>query len=121
MKNRIGVTIGVLHVCAFLTVATGLLLFTFAGDPEMTDALGGTPSGFIVVTCAIFALPIELTVRGLKKRKFWAWVAGLCLCAVYTLSVLLPLGALGLWGLLASGSRRDFGLGINETPMNVAT
>lgn len=119
MKNRIGVTIGVLHVCASLTVATGVLLFTFAGDPEMTDALGGAPGGFIAVMCTVFALPIEATVWGLKKRKFWAWVAGLCLCAIYSLSVLLPLGALGLWGLLASGSRRDFGLGINEAPMNV--
>ena len=121
MKNRIGVTIGVLHICAFLTVATGVLLFTFAGDPEMTDALGGASGGFVAVMCAVFALLIEATVWGLKKRKFWAWVVGLCLCAVYTLSVLLPLGALGLWGLLASGSRRDFGLGINESPVNVAT
>jgi hypothetical protein len=121
MKNRIGVTIGMLHVCAFISVATGVLLLTLAGDPDMTDAFEGTPIGFIAAVCSIFALAVEVTVLGLKKRKFWAWVAGLCLCAVYTLSVLLPLGALGLWGLLASGSRRDFGLGINEIPMNVAT
>ena len=47
MKNRIGVTIGVLHICAFLTVATGVLLFILAGDPEMTDALGGASGGFM--------------------------------------------------------------------------
>lgn len=121
MKNRVGVTIGVLHVCAFISIVTGALILTFAGEPEMADALGGAPVGFIAAVCFVFALAVEGTVWGLKKRKFWVWVAGLCFCATYTFSILFPLGVLGLWGLLAAGSRRDFRLGTSGTPMNLAT
>jgi catechol 2,3-dioxygenase-like lactoylglutathione lyase family enzyme len=66
--------------------------------------------GVLVFSLALVA-GIELVALGLRRRRFWAWVAGLCIFGVYAPSLFLPLGALGLWGLLDAGSRRAFGVG----------
>ena len=61
----------------------------------------------------------EFVVYGLRRRKFWAWVAGLIIFVMcLPLGALgLPLGALGLWGLLDSGSRREFGVNGGTGPV----
>jgi hypothetical protein len=69
--------------------------------------------GMFVFCLALIAF-IELVAYGLGQRKFWAWVAGLCIFGMYAPSVFFPLGALGLWGLLDSGSRAEFGIGGSE-------
>jgi len=51
----------------------------------------------VFVMCLALIAGIEFVVYGLKKRKFWAWVAGICIFAVYAPSLFFPLGALGLW------------------------
>ena len=118
MKHRLGMTIVILHTSAFVNIALALLLVAVGGtDTETAELFGPLPVGFIAALCVVFAAGVEITVWGLKQRKFWAWVTGLGLCAIYSLSILFPLGMLGLWGLLADGSRREFGIGVNGPAM----
>ena len=85
-----------------------LLLVMMAGRGS---AKGSTIGILLFLFCLALAVGIWLVVGGLNKRKFWAWVAGLGIFAIYLPSLFLPLGALGLWGLLDPGSRAQFGLG----------
>jgi hypothetical protein len=62
------------------------------------------------------AVGVEVVVYGLNRRRFWAWVAGLAIFGVYVPSGFLPLGVLGLWGLLQKASRAEFG--VNGMPQH---
>jgi fumarate reductase subunit D len=122
MKHRISMAIVCLHISALLYFMVGvltLLLFGFGvwpPDPEpgprevppfVERLVGGL---CILVLCLALIAGIEVVVYGLHQRKFWAWIAGLCIFGMYAPSLFFPLGALGLWGLLDSGSRAEFGL-----------
>ena len=67
------------------------------------------------VVLLLYASAYEAIVRGLKRRMFWAWVMGLRLS-----TLIFPFGVLGLWGLLAAGFRREFGMGVTPSAV-VAT
>ena len=75
------------------------------------DEDGRTGYVALAVFCLCLAAGVEVIAHGIRKRQFWAWVAGLCVFAVYLPSLFLPLGGLGLWGLLDAGSRAEFGIG----------
>ena len=66
--------------------------------------------------CAALAVGVEVVAYGIHKRRFWGWVAGLAVFGLYATSLFFPLGALGLWGLLAPGSRIEFGIGRSGGP-----
>ena len=70
----------------------------------------------------VLALGVEVVTYGIRQRLSWAWLAGACIFAVYVFSMFLPLfvlsplalfvpalflplGGLGLWGLMDAGSR----------------
>jgi hypothetical protein len=112
MKPRIGVTITILHVGFLLNiiVAIGSAWLAVSRSDTASDSNLGV-LWFVVVVCAVLAVGQEITVWGLKQRKFWAWVSGVCLSALIVPTIFLPLGALSLWGLLAAGSLREFGMG----------
>jgi hypothetical protein len=99
-----------LHISAVLYVLVGLamaaMMAMVEGDDIARYAIGGT----MFVFCLALAVGIEFVVSGLKRRKFWAWVAGLAIFAMYLPSAFLPLGAFGMWGLLDGGSQREFGM-----------
>ena len=107
--HRIGLALGCLHVSTGLYVLLGvcLLLISADGPAGLPPAVG--------VPLAAFSLAIgagvEVVAAGPRRRKFWAWVAGLCVFGTYATSLFLPLGVLGLWGLLDEGSRAAFGVG----------
>jgi hypothetical protein len=109
-QHKIRLATVCLHISAALYVIVGLVLFPlFISDNET-----GLGLPFAVVTlllCLALASGIEFVIYGLHRRKFWAWVAGLCIFGLYVPSLFLPLGAIGLWGLLDSGSRAEFGVG----------
>ena len=65
----------------------------------------------VIVFCVAMVVGIELLVAGLRGKEFWAWVVGLVLFGLYVPSPFLPLGALGLWGLLDEGTRANFRIG----------
>ncbi len=98
-----------LHISAalYLLVGVGLLLFLRSEDETGSGLAVGV--AFLVLCLALIS-GIEFVVYGLQRRKLWAWVAGLCIFGLYLPSLFLPLGALGLWGLLDSGSRKEFGV-----------
>lgn len=88
----------------YLLIGIGLLLFFHSVDTTRAVGVGS------LVVCLALIAGIEFVASGLKRRKFWAWVAGLCIFGVYVPSLFLPLGALGLWGLLDTGARKEFGV-----------
>jgi hypothetical protein len=110
MPHRIGLAIVCLHISSILYVLVG---FAFAaGMYFLGESPGDVVFGFgMLVFCILLGLGMEVVAYGLRGRRFWAWIAGLCIFAMFLPSLFLPLGALGLWGLLDAGSRAEFGVG----------
>lgn len=112
MRHRIGLATACLHISAVLYLLIGVGFFVlFMAMPEGTMLLQVPLAVGMLVFCLILVVGIEFVVAGLHRRRFWAWVAGLCIFGIYVPSAFLPLGALGLWGLLDAGSREEFGVG----------
>jgi hypothetical protein len=112
MRHKIGLATVCLHISAVLYLIVALLMF------PLFTAVDDTGWGLLFaigmfILCLGLIAGIEFVVYGLHRRKFWAWVAGLCIFGLYAPSLFFPLGALGLWGLLDSGSRAEFGVGGN--------
>ena len=113
-KSRVGVALVCLHISAVLYLLLGfalpvLLTLADGGDLEVATTTG--VSVFLFMFCALIAVGVEIVAYGIHKRRFWGWVAGLIVFGIYAPSLFMPLGALGLWGLLAAGSRAEFGVG----------
>jgi hypothetical protein len=109
LRHRIGMAIACLHISAVLYLVVGLAMFPLlAGEDELDSATAIATACFLL--CLMMIVGVEFTVYCLRRRRFWAWVAGICIFGMYLPSLFLPLGALGLWGLLHEGSRRQFGV-----------
>ncbi len=115
MANRVKIASACLHISAAIYIALGLLFRVLSFNPEYAEELSIGQGRALLVFCIVMAIGIEFVALGLRRRKFWAWVAGLCIFGLYLPSPFLPLGALGLWGLLASGSRAAFGINVKGT------
>jgi hypothetical protein len=113
MGHKIGLATTCLHISAVLYLVLGALMFPLFTHDDETGYGSVIAAGFFVF-CLILVAGIELVVYGLHRRKFWAWVAGLCIFGLYAPSLFFPLGALGLWGLLDKGSRAEFGIKGND-------
>jgi xanthine/uracil/vitamin C permease (AzgA family) len=112
-QDKIWLALGCLHFSAVLYFLLGLglmALLLLANEEE-----GGIAAGICVLSaCFGIGLGVEVVAYGVRCRKFWGWVTGLCVFGVYLPSLFFPLGALGLWGLLDEGSREAFGIGIKS-------
>src|SRR5690242_17836084 len=111
MKDRTTLTIVCFHISAVLYVLFGVFLLLL---PRLVDTSESYSSGlavFLLLFCLALAVGVEFLAAGLRRRRFWAWIAGIVVSGIYVPSLFLPLGALGLWGLLATGSRKAFGVG----------
>jgi hypothetical protein len=102
--NRIKFAIVSLQISAILTLLVAVFLLSFVR--ESNSAFHGLVTG---VGLLLVALPI-LLAYGLKRRKRWAWNGSLALFVLYLVGGYLPLGIIGLWGLLDIESRREFGV-----------
>src|SRR4051812_36652194 len=101
MRDRIRVAAISLHISAVIYVIVGLV---FLGYSRSDDPLASPPAEVAVLGCVLslaLAAGIETVAHGLRRRRYWGWVAGLCIFTLYIPTVFLPLGALGLWALLA--------------------
>lgn len=107
MPHRIGLAIASLHISAALYALIAGLFVILCCQSDVDLPITILMGGF----CLALTLGLELIVLGLRRRRFWAWLVGLCVFAIYVPSLFLPLGALGLWGLLDPGSRLAFGVG----------
>ena len=108
-RHRVGMAVICLHISAAVYVFLALLpVALWLSDRHLPEL--GTVIFFCPVFFCLMAMSFgtEVVVWGLFRRKFWAWVAGLCIFGLYVRSLFLPLGALGLWGLLDDGSRAQF-------------
>jgi len=111
MKDRTGLAIVCLHISAVAYVLFGVFLLLLPRLIETSESYGSGLAVFMLLFCLALAAGVEVLVVGLKKRRFWAWIVGIIVSGTYVPSLFLPLGALGLWGLLAAGSRKSFGVG----------
>jgi hypothetical protein len=118
MQHRIGLAIWCLHIGAIL-VALLLFVPVVSLSNYQTVHLGVIAKLVMFLFCIALVGGIEIVNSGLRRRRFWAWVAALCIPAVYLPSILLPLGTLGLWGLLGKGSRAEFGIGLDRSTGSV--
>jgi hypothetical protein len=64
----------------------------------------------LAVLLGAISILLEVVVKGLQARAFWAWAAGLVASGVLLASPLLPLGGLALWGLLRAQTLATFGV-----------
>lgn len=112
MKHKIHYATICLHISAVLYLLLGSLMIPLFGLLvfEEMGALGWIFGAFSFLFCLALVVGIEIVVYGLGRRKYWAWIAGLCIFATYAPSLFLPLGVLGLWGLLDKGSMAEFGI-----------
>jgi hypothetical protein len=109
--NRIGLAVVCLHISAAMYLLLGALVsFFFISDDKAAIGV------ILGVFCLGLIVGIEVVVYGLRKRMNWAWIAGLCIFAVYVPSLFFPLGALGLWALLDNGTQRAFIVGSKTRP-----
>ncbi|HUP22797.1 MAG TPA: hypothetical protein VNB06_07640 [Thermoanaerobaculia bacterium] len=100
---------GVLGLALVVLVAiTGLPTFS---DPGEKGVLLGTGAVWVLF-CLALAVLASGVAWGLRRRQTWAWIAGLCLFAIYVPSLFLPLGVMGLWGLLDPSTRAQFGMAV---------
>jgi hypothetical protein len=115
-EGRIRLTILALRISEGLYVLIGLcfpiFIISFPEAQEQYPIWIGICTGLFSVGFAVF---VEIVVRALNRRKFWGWVAGLCLSGLYIPSLFLPLGVMGLVGLLDPASRAAFGVGPKPT------
>lgn len=111
MKDKIGFAVTCLHISAvlYLLIALGGTAGMFI-LPDMPAGLRLVMAGMWIVVGFAMIVLVEAVAWGLKRRKFWAWVVALGVFALYVPSLFLPLGAVGLYGLLVEPSRRAFGV-----------
>ena len=113
MKHKVNLALISLHALAviYLLIGVAFVLFlAMTSDPD-SFAFMLTIGVVTAVVCSAVAFGIEVVAYGVSRRKFWGWVAGLCVFGLFLMSIFLPLAALGLWGLLDAGSRAAFGIG----------
>jgi hypothetical protein len=113
-RHRLGMATTCLHISAALYVLGAVALVGLAAW-GLDDPNAPGPQGLVLVAfalfCALLAVVPEIAALGIRRRRFWGWVLGLIIFGLYIPSLFLPLGALGLWGLLDAGSRAEMGVG----------
>jgi type II secretory pathway pseudopilin PulG len=121
--NRLNLAVISLRIGAviYALIAVGtLLVAAFVESPDPSDPADRWVWLGMLAFLAVIALGMagvsELIVRGLHRRRTWAWIAGLCVFGLYVPSLFFALGGLGLWGLLDPGSRSLFGMGQTTGP-----
>jgi len=83
----------------------------FGASLSTTEQLGSA-AGALTMT-AFFGVIVgfyQLVAYGLRRRKFWAWVAALCVLGAHAMSLYLPVAAFGIWGLVSRSTRDAFGI-----------
>jgi hypothetical protein len=111
MKDRTALATICLRISSAIYAIAGL---AFLGHTLSRSRSASLPTEVSLIGCTLcltFAAGIEVVARGLRGRRYWGWVAALCIFTLYTPSIFLPLGVLGLWALLTPATRARFGVG----------
>lgn len=137
MPRRLIITIVCFHISAVLSALSGITLLVAASMFTELFRQAGPRSDYVlsqVATAMGVALPvfagiavvaavgIELTINGLNKRKYWAWIVGLVLSGLMIMSGMqniigFALGGLALWGLVDPDTVAAFRPDAGEPPV----
>lgn len=99
-------------------VLAGLLAIVPLGWDEATTeeyALRSGVTWFLALLSLGLAILVWFVIRGLRRHRRWAWKTGIVLFVLYLPSWFLPIGAVGLFGLLSKGTRERFALPRSDT------
>ena len=79
MTDRIGVASICLHLSSALYVIAGLVFLGYSRAPDQASKLpaGAGLAGFVL--CLAFAAGIEMAAWGLRRRRYWGRIAGVCI------------------------------------------
>lgn len=111
MKSRVNLAVVAIRISTILyyLLIVGCIVFALFLPPEEEFAARIMP--WIVAALIIpFVIFLEILIVHLKRRKYWAWIGGLIIGAMYAPSLFLPLGIMILIGLLSADSRAEFGV-----------
>lgn len=109
MNNRINKALVRLHISALLYVLLGLgfyFLFSLLAEGDREAMAAGV---VIAIVCCALAVVVEIIAWEIRRRYYWAWIAGVGTFALYVPSIFMPLGILGVWWLMDDRSRAEFG------------
>ena len=111
MKSKVSLAILGLRISTIIyyLIMAGCVIWAFISG-EHSEEEDTLFSWFLFIALIPFVVFLEILIVFLRKRKFWAWIAGLIIGALYAPSLFLPLGIMILVGLLAEGSRNEFGM-----------
>jgi membrane protein YdbS with pleckstrin-like domain len=108
-ENRIKLAVVILQISAVLSLL-GVILFQ-----SLLEGINSPIPNLVTGVVLAFAMLTAVLAFGLQRRKRWAWNVSVGLFALYVASGSVLLGAVGLWGLLDVGSRREFG--VSDKPL----
>ena len=111
MKSKVSLAILGLRISTIIyyLIMAGCVIWAFTSGEHSEDD-DTFLSWFLFIALIPFVVFLEILIVFLRRRKFWAWIAGLIIGALYAPSLFLPLGIMILVGLLAEGSRNEFGM-----------
>ena len=106
MNEKIKYIIVVLRISEIMYYFLGFIFLYYIVTSETGLLL---PNFFILsVLSIVFGVFFEFVIRGLKKRKYWAWVASIIICGVSIPSLLIIPSIIGLITLLNKEVRKEF-------------
>ncbi|MFA5324407.1 MAG: hypothetical protein WC373_17150 [Smithella sp.] len=109
MNSKVSLAILGIRISAIIYL---VILGIFASIFFLT---GPAPKGaelIIIIVLTVFTLTfvifLEILISQLRKRKYWAWIAGLIVGGLYIPSLFLPFGIMIFIGLLSKESQKEF-------------
>ncbi len=109
MKTRLSLAIIGLRISNLLYAAMLILILLQAFSIfNFIDGLNLWALLFLMIVTLGLVVFIEIVIACLRRHKYWAWVAGLIIGAIYLPSLYLPFGVLILIGLLSGSTRLEF-------------
>lgn len=94
-----------IHISAVLYFLIGLaglviVFFPFVNDNNVNLVFLRITWGFMSLLCFGIIIFLEIVIKNIKKGKFWAWVAAICIAGLYIPSLFFLLGIIMLIGLM---------------------
>ncbi|GEM_PF-5136446 len=116
LPGRLRLVVVCFRISTVLYILLGL--FAIVGPTFLIPSLPpeeAAVAGIFVIFGLIFglvsigiAIGVEVVVWYLKQLRYWAWVTAIVISALYLTSIFLPLGILGLLGLLDAETQAAF-------------
>ncbi len=103
-----GICLHINTVLNTLIAFTALAIIFYIPDIAENDPVGLTVMLVAMPSALLIAGGNELVAWGLRRGQIWSWYASLIIFVVLLVPPFLPLGIVGLWGLLHKDTRQAF-------------